>query len=219
MGRLNFLIACECSGTVRDAIRKAGHNALSVDLKASEAQGPHWQGDIFKAVEMLYRSGERFDCMIAFPDCTYLASSGLHWNNRVPGRAEKTVRAIEFVQRLWAIPIKYKALENPIGCLSTRWRKPTQIIQPYQFGEDASKATCLWLDGLPALQPTKRISGRIVTYKGKQVERWSNQTDSGQNKLPPSKTRATDRARFWPGVAAAMADQWIVHIIKQESKQ
>ena len=107
-----------------------------------------------------------------------------------------------------AAPIPRIAIENPIGCISSRIRKPDQIIQPYEYGENASKKTCLWLKGLPKLQPTRRVAGRMVLHNGKQVERWDNQTDSGQNKLPPSADRWKERARTYQGWADAMGAQW-----------
>jgi hypothetical protein len=115
-----------------------------------------------------------------------------------------TERAITFVKFLMTAPIRRIAVENPIGCLSSRIRKPDQIIQPFQFGDDASKSTCLWLKNLPILRPTTRIKGRLVNGK----ERWSNQTDSGQNVLGPSEYRAMERSRTYPGIASAMAEQW-----------
>lgn len=146
--------------------------------------------------------------MIAHPPCTYLCSSGLHWNSRVPERQQKTEEAIEFVKELLAAPIPHIALENPVGCLSSRLRKPDQIIQPYEFGEDASKKTCLWLKNLPLLVPTKYVEPRIVNGK----PRWSNQTDSGQNKLPPSKDRWAKRSITYQGIADAMAKQWGTYV-------
>jgi hypothetical protein len=142
--------------------------------------------------------------MIAHPPCTYLCSSGLHWNKRTPGRAAKTEEALEFVQLLMDAPIPKIAIENPIGCISTRIRKPSQIIQPYHFGDDASKFTCLWLKGLPHLLPTDFVEPRIVNGK----RRWANQTDSGQNRLPPSADRWKIRSETYVGIANAMAKQW-----------
>lgn len=130
--------------------------------------------------------------------------SGLHWSSRRPGRARQTEDALTFVRLLLDAPVARIALENPVGCISTRIRRPTQKIQPYDFGEDASKATCLWLKGLPSLVPTQRVAPRIVNGK----PRWSNQTDSGQNKLAPSADRARLRSLTYPGIAQAMADQW-----------
>ena len=198
---MRILVACEFSGRVRDAFIKQGHDAISCDLLPSISnEGPHYQGDIR---DLLY-SGGGYDLMIAHPPCTYLCSSGLHWNKRIPGRQEKTEEAIRFVEELLSAPIPHIALENPVGCLSSRIRKPDQIIQPYEFGEDASKATCLWLKNLPKLIPTRYIEPRIV--KGKL--RWANQTDSGQNKLPPTADRWAKRSITYQGIADAMADQW-----------
>lgn len=201
---MKVLIACEYSGRVRDAFNKMGHNALSCDLLPTERTGPHYQGDIF---DVLY---DGWDLLIAHPPCTYLCSSGLHWNHRTPGRQEKTVQALEFVRRLLDAPIPRIALENPIGCISTKIRKYNQIIQPYQFGENASKSTCLWLKNLPELKSTQIIAGRVVgeNKRGKQIFRWGNQTDSGQNVLGPSKNRWKNRSRTYQGIADAMAEQW-----------
>lgn len=151
--------------------------------------------------------------MIAHPPCTFLTVSGLHWNGRIDGRAEETEQALEFVRRLLGAPIKRIALENPVGCISTRIRKPVQTIQPYEFGADASKKTCLWLNGLMPLvkDPAQRVAGRMVEWprgSGKMVERWGNQTDSGQNNLTPSADRWALRSITYPGIATAMAEQW-----------
>ena len=206
---MRVLVACERSGIVREAFRRRGHNAWSCDLLPAEDGSPyHIQGDAVIAsldTDGLREPGDDWwDLMIAHPECRYLSVSGLHWNHRRPERAALTEQAAEFAVALWNAPIKRVALENPVGILSSRIRKPDQIIQPYQFGEDASKATCLWLRGLPPLIPTKRVPGRIVNGK----ERWANQTDSGQNRLGPSPTRSMDRARTYQGIADAMADQW-----------
>ncbi len=188
-------VLCECSGVVRDAFIRRGHDAISCDLGATQAPGPHRQGDVFAF------DWSGFDLLIMHPPCTYLASSGLHWNRRRPGREALTTLALDFVARLWALPVARKALENPVGCLSTRWRKPDQIVQPWQFGDDASKATCLWLDGLPSLVHTNVLPG------GPKARR-ANQTPSGQNKLGPSPARAALRSATYPGIANAMAEQW-----------
>lgn len=193
-----MLIACEYSGVVRDAFLAEGHQAVSCDLLPTESEGPHYQGDVRNILH------DGWDLMICHPDCTYLCSSGLHWNGRVAGRAEKTEAALAFVQELMDAPIERIALENPIGCISTRIRKPDQTIQPHQFGEDASKATCLWLKNLPVLTPTLHIEPRIVNGK----KRWANQTDSGQNRLTPGPDRWKDRSRTYKGIAQAMASQW-----------
>ena len=195
---MRVLVACEYSGTVRDAFRARGHHAMSCDLLPTDADGPHYQGDVRDIIN------DGWDLMVAHPPCTYLCSSGLHWNKRVPGRAQLTEEALEFVRYLLGAPIPRIALENPIGCIGTRIRKADQTIQPWQFGHDASKATCLWLKNLPALVPTTVIEPRIVDGK----KRWGNQTDSGQNRLPPSEDRWKIRSETYTGVAEAMAAQW-----------
>lgn len=192
---MKVLIACEFSGTVRDAFISMGHEAISCDLLPSEAPGPHHCGDV---IDLL---NQGWDLMIAHPPCTYLAVSGLHWNKRRPERAKLTEDALDFVQLLLDAPIQKIALENPIGCISSQIRKPDQIIQPWQFGHDASKATCLWLKGLPLLRHTEVLLG------GREARR-SNQTASGQNKLPPSADRWKLRSLTYPGIAKAMAEQW-----------
>jgi hypothetical protein len=195
---MRVLIACEYSGTVRDAFLAAGHDAMSCDLLPTDKPGPHYQGDVFDII----RDG--WDMMIAHPPCTYLCSSGLHWNKRRPDRAAQTEAALAFVQALLDAPIERIALENPIGCISTHIRKPDQTIQPWQFGHDASKATCLWLKNLSPLMPTQTVSPRLIDGR----KRWGNQTDSGQNKLPPSADRWKIRSATYQGIADAMTAQW-----------
>lgn len=206
---LNLLIGCEYSGIVRDAFRALGHYAMSCDLLASDRPGPHYRGDVRDVIN------EGWDGMICHPPCTYLTSAGLHWNKRRPERAQLTEEALRFVQLLLDAPIPHIGLENPVGCISTRIRRPDQIIQPYEFGEDASKATCLWLKDLPLLTQTRRLQGRMVSHQGRTVERWSNQTDSGQNKLPPTEDRWKIRSTTYPGIAQAMAEQWSVYIMSK----
>jgi hypothetical protein len=145
-----------------------------------------------------------WDLMVAFPPCTFLCSSGLHWNKRRPERAQQTEQALAFVQALMDAPIPRIAIENPVGCISTRIRKPNQYIQPHQFGDDASKKTGLWLKGLPTLTPTQHVEPRLVGGK----KRWGNQLDSGQNKLGPSEDRWKIRSETYQGIANAMAQQW-----------
>ena len=192
---MRVLVACEFSGAVRDAFTARGHDAMSCDLLPAETPGHHYQGDVRDVL------GGGWDLMVGHPPCTYLAVSGLHWNKRRPERALLTEEALEFVQLLLDAPIPCIALENPVGCISSRIRKPDQIIQPWQFGHDASKATCLWLKGLPLLQPTDVLPG------GREARR-ANQTASGQNKLSPSKDRWKLRSLTYPGIADAMATQW-----------
>lgn len=205
--RKRVLIGCEFSGTMRDRFTAAGFDAMSCDLLPSETPGAHYQGDIFDVLD------DGWDLAIFHPPCTYLSSSGLHWNRNpksVRFGGKQTLEALDFVRRLMGCKIKRWALENPIGCISTQIQRFTQIVQPYDYGDDASKATCLWLHGLPPLRadPAKRFNGRIVQYKGKAVERWSNQTDSGQNKLAPSENRWAERSVTYPGIADAAVALW-----------
>lgn len=223
------LVACEYSGRVRDAFAARGHEALSCDLLPSDVPGPHYQGDVRDIL------GEAWDLVIAHPPCTYLSSSGLHWNSRgilVDGRprADLTEEAIAFARMFIDGPesahIGRRATENPIGCLSSRVRKPDQTIHPHQFGHDASKATCLWLHGLPPLTPTVNVAPRWVCCgstlpdgvgkfgcpnchgERRALPRWANQTDSGQNRLGPSDDRWKVRSETFRGIASAMAEQW-----------
>lgn len=192
---MRVLVACEYSGVVRDAFASKGFDAWSCDLLLSESPGQHHQCDVLDIL------GEAWDLMIAHPPCTYLCSSGLHWNKRVAGRDQKTQEAIEFVRALLEAPIAKIALENPIGCISSRIRPPDQIIQPWQFGHPESKATCLWLKGLPKLRHTN-----VLTKPSN--GRWENQTNSGQNRIGQSKGRSAIRSKTYYGIAQAMADQW-----------
>lgn len=201
IGRM--LVGCARSGILGAAFRSLGWEAYECDTEPTRDSGNerwHLHGDVLE----IAAAAPRFDLFICHPPCQFLSVSGLHWNKRRAGRAEETRNAIRFFLDCAALPFDYMALENPVGCISTSWRRPDQIIQPYQFGEDASKATCLWLKGLPALHPTLYVEPRIVNGK----KRWSNQTDSGQNRLGPSNDRAEIRARTYPGIAAAMAQQW-----------
>lgn len=194
-----LLVACEFSGVVRRAFTARGWDAWSCDLLPAEDGDPkHIQGDVRAVL------ADGWDLLIAHPPCTYLCSSGLHWNTRVPGRAEKTEEALAFVKTLLAAPVPRIALENPVGCIGTRIRPADQIIQPYQFGHDASKQTCLWLVNLPTLSPTAHVAPRMVNGR----PRWGNQTDSGQNRLGPSADRWAKRSETYTGIAQAMADQW-----------
>lgn len=195
---MRVLVACEFSGTVREAFNKRGHDAWSCDLMPTEAPGNHITGDIREKLSTHDIYDMKWDLMIAHPPCTYLASSGLHWNTRRPQRQAQTELALDFVRFLLDAPIDRIALENPIGCISSRIRKPDQIIQPWMFGEDASKSTCLWLKNLPPLKPTNIIK----------KDRYANQTASGQNKLGPSPDRWKLRSVTYQGIADAMAEQW-----------
>lgn len=192
---MKILVACEYSGAVRDAFIELGHDAISCDLLPTDSPGPHYQGDVSDLL------GEHWDMMIAFPPCTYLCSSGMHWTTRGLRDPKLTEDALDFVRMLLGANIKHIALENPVGCISSRIRKPDCIIHPWQFGHPESKTTCLWLKNLPKLVPTnileKPASGR-----------WENMTPSGQNKLAPSKDRWKERSKTYQGIAKAMAKQW-----------
>lgn len=198
--KLKVLVACEYSGRVRDAFYALGHDATSCDFHESETPGQHIKGDVRDALDA------GWDLMIAHPDCTYLCSSGLHWNKRVKGRAEKTEAALGFVQELMDAPIHRIAIENPVGCIGTRIKKASQYIQPYEYGHDASKRTGLWLKNLPVLVPDPKmyISPRLVNGK----PRWRNQGDSGQSNHPENDERWRNRSRTYQGWAQAMAWQW-----------
>jgi hypothetical protein len=195
---MRVLIACEYSGSVRDAFRALGHDAMSCDLLPTDVPGPHHQGDVRDVLD------DGWDLMVAHPPCTYLSVSGMHWTARGLRDPQLTEDSLDFVRLLMAAPIPRVAIENPISVISSRIRKPDQIIQPHQFGHDASKATCLWLKGLPPLRPTGNVEPRIVNGR----KRWGNQTDSGQNRLAPSADRWKVRSATYAGIANAMADQW-----------
>jgi hypothetical protein len=195
---MKILIACEYSGRVRDAFRALGHDAMSCDILPTDAPGPHYQGDVRDILN------DGWDMMIAHPPCTYLSVSGMHWTTRGLRDKQLTEDALDFVRLLMDAPIERITIENPISVISSRIRKPDQIITPYQFGHDASKKTCLWLKNLPPLTPTQMVEPRIVNGK----KRWGNQTDSGQNKLGPSDDRWKIRSETYAGIADAMAAQW-----------
>ena len=198
---MRVLVACEYSGVVRDAFRALGHDAWSCDLLPTDVPGPHYEGDVTALL------GEGWDLMVAHPPCTYLSVSGMHWTKRGLRDPRLTEQALAFVQQLLDAPIERIALENPVSIISSRIRKPEQIVQPWQFGHDASKKTCLWLKNLPPLVPTQIIEPRVVNGK----KRWGNQTDSGQNRLGPSEDRWKIRSQTYEGIARAMAEQWTVN--------
>lgn len=216
---MRVLVACESSGTVRDAFIKAGHDAMSCDLLDTQTPGPHYTGPVQDVL------GDGFDLMIAHPPCTYLSVSGMHWTTRGLRDPKLTEDALDFALLLFNAPIERIAIENPVSIISSRIRKPDQIIQPHQFGHDASKKTCLWLKGLPQLRPTGFVPPRMVccghvvhnddkfgcpncNWTKTARPRWGNQTDSGQNNLAPSKERWRLRSKTYQGIANAMADQW-----------
>lgn len=195
---MKILIACEFSGIVRDCFIAMGHDAVSCDTLPTEALGPHHQGDVLEILD------QGWDMMIAHPPCTYLSSSGLHWNKRQPERALKTEDALLFVKALWDAPIERVCIENPVGCINTRlpFMPKPQYIQPYDFGEDASKKTGLWTRGLPLLVGEEKIEPRIV----KGLPRWDNQSDAGQSRLGGGDGHKRSVTYF--GIAYAMASQW-----------
>lgn len=194
---MKVLVRCEFSRIVARAFEKKGHDVTSCDFLPAEQPGKHYQGDVR---DILY---QEWDLGIFFPDCTYVCSSGIHWNKRVPGRSIKTAQALSFFNLLLNLHINKIAIENPIGVVNTRLRKPDQIIQPFQFGHAESKATCLWLKNLPPLGPTNILQKPERGY-------WDNQTPSGQNKLGPGIDRAKNRSRTYTGIADAMAEQWTI---------
>lgn len=185
---LRVLVGCEFSGIVREAFRLRGHDAWSCDLLPTEIEGQHIQGDVLNILN------DRWDLAIFHPPCTHLAVSGARYFKY---KQREQADALEFVRQLLDAPIPKIALENPVSVISTRIRKPDQIIQPWMFGHEETKTTCLWLKNLPELVPTK-----VMEIRNR------NLTPSGQNKLPPSPTRWMDRSRTYPGIAQAFAEQW-----------
>ena len=183
---MRVLVACEFSGTVRDAFAARGAYAMSADLLPSERHGPHHQGDVRDILN------DGWDLMVAHPPCTHLAVSGARY---FKDKQAEQAEALEFVQLLLDAPIERIALENPVSVISSRIRKPDQIIQPWQFGHGETKATCLWLKGLPLLAPTNVVNGR----EGRILA------------MAPGPTRWRERSRTYAGIAEAMADQWGQH--------
>jgi site-specific DNA-cytosine methylase len=191
MVSLRVLVACEFSGAVRNAFRARGHDAWSCDLlPAEDGSEFHFQGDVAGLI-----GTTPFDLMIAHPPCTHLAVSGARWFKE---KQAEQAEALEFVRTLLEAPIPYIALENPISIISSRIRKPDQIIQPWQFGHGETKATCLWLKNLPPLRPTKIVEGREARI----------------HKMPPGPDRWKERSRTYAGIADAMADQWSRAIVQ-----
>jgi len=183
---MKILIACEYSGSVRDAFIAKGHTAISCDILPSESdKGEHFQGDVNDILM------DKWDMIIAFPPCTHLAVSGARW---FPEKQKdyRQQKAIVFFLQLALAPVSKIVIENPIGIMSTLWRKPDQIIQPWQFGHGETKATCLWLKGLPKLTPTDIVEGR----------------ENRIHRMPPSKDRSKLRSKTFEGIAKAMAEQW-----------
>lgn len=192
---MKVLIACEFSGIVREEFRKLGHDAWSCDLLPTEIEGNHFQTDIFNMIDV------GWDLMIAHPPCTFLTISANRWYKENPQRYLDRIEAATFFIRLALANIPKIVIENPIGVMSGFYRKPDQIIQPWQFGHPESKSTCLWLKNLPLLEPTNILELPESGY-------WENQTPSGQNKLGPSADRWKDRSRTYKGIAEALAKQY-----------
>jgi hypothetical protein len=189
MKRLRVLIACEFSGTVRDAFTAAGHDAMSCDLLPSETPGEHYQGDVRDVLD------GGFDLLIAHPPCTYLANSGVRWLHEQEGRWEQMYEGARFFRNLLHAPISRVAIENPIMhkyAVAMIGRRQDQIVQPWQFGHGETKATCLWLRNLPPLEPTDVVDGRTARV----------------HRMPPGEDRSKERSRFYTGIAEAMATQW-----------
>ena len=180
---MKVLVACEFSGLVREAFAKKGHDVLSCDLLDSEIPGNHYKGDVRDLL------GENWDLIIAHPPCTFLAVSGARW---FKGREKQQMEALDFVKELMNANISRIAIENPVSIISTRIRKPDQIIQPWMFGHGETKSTCLWLKNLPKLEPVNIVNGR----------------EQRIHHMPPSKNRWKNRSRTFSGIASAMANQW-----------
>lgn len=180
---MRVLVACEYSGRVRDAFRAKGHDAWSCDLLPTEVEGPHMQRDVTEAL----RDG--WDLLIAHPPCTHLAVSGARW---FKDKLVEQQEALDFVRFLLDAPIPRIALENPVSIISSKIRKPDQIIQPWQFGHGETKATCLWLKDLPLLTPTNVVEGR----------------EAKVHRMAPGPDRWKERSRTYSGIAQAMAEQW-----------
>jgi len=190
---MKVLIACEFSGIVKDAFKAKGHDAWSCDLLPTEKEGNHIQGDVLNILN------DGWDLMIAFPPCTHLAVSGARWfkEKRADGRQQQ---GIDFFMDLINAPIVKIAIENPVGIMSTHYRKPDQIIQPWQFGDEFQKTTCLWLKNLPLLKYTNIVGkGEFITYSsGRKMSKWYAE------KYGDGKSRSVT----FQGIADAMADQW-----------
>lgn len=187
-----MLVACEFTGTVREAFRKLGAEALSCDLLDTELDGPHYKGDVRDILE------GGWDLMIAHPPCTHLAVSGARWFAK---KQREQADALDFVRCLLAAPVPHIALENPVSVISSKIRKPDQVIQPWQFGHGETKATCLWLVNLDPLVPTNCVDGR----------------DARVHKMPPSPDRWKLRSRTYQGIADAMARQWGIQCMNKRN--
>jgi hypothetical protein len=203
--QMKVLIACEFSGTVRDAFIRGGHEAMSCDIEPTDVLGPHYQGDMFDIIN------DGWDMMIAFPPCTHLACSGAkHFaQKRADGRQQQ---GIDFFLKVVNADIPRIAVENPVGIMSSIYRKPNQIIQPWHFGHEAQKTTCLWLKNLPPLQHTKVVNkgSFYITKSGKRMPSWSHDTVGINGKKLGYNTAEIKKVRnkTFQGIADAMAQQW-----------
>jgi len=195
--RMRVLVGCERSGRVRDAFLARGHDAVSCDIEPTDVPGPHIQGDVLEVLD------DGWDLMIAFPECTYLSIAGNAWWNH-PGREEQRIAAARFFMALYNAPIPRVCIENPVGWMNTAFRPPDQTIHPFFFGHPERKRTCLWLRGLPLLNPTELVWREAPSFFDKTTGKARYFVDS----QPPSSERKKNRSRTFEGIARAMADQW-----------
>jgi hypothetical protein len=234
---MRILVACEESQAITKELRKLGHDAFSCDLLPCSGGHPEWhfQEDVFKIIDNqggILQNGEmnvsadQWEMMIAHPPCTFLAVSGARWyyhpedkdmpvqnrrpHPRFPNRANDRDEALEFFIKLCEAPIKKIAVENPVGIVNTKYKKPTQTVHPWMFGDEASKATCLWLKNLPKLEPTKVVGKgeRVVLSSGKSLPKWYS---DALTKAKTPAERRTLRSKTFEGMAKAMAEQWTAY--------
>ena len=201
------LVACEFSGRVRDAFAAQGWDAWSCDLLPTEQPGQHYQCDVREVLN------EGWDLMISHPPCTYLCCAGLHYSKKDASRMQKTLEALDFVKYLLDCDISHIAVENPIGYISTAYRKPDQIVNPFQFWEAERKATCLWLKGLPPLIPQTNLE---VKPRGSIVRKTGANVGKVYNYYWRQGKTAHERSRTFRGIARAMAEQWTAYILSDE---
>lgn len=232
--KMNILVACEESQAITKELRALGHNAFSCDLLPCSGGHPEWHFnyDVLKVINEnggITQNGDqiklvgKWEMMIAHPPCTFLAVSGARWyyhpedkdlpiserrpHPRFPNRAQDREEAVDFFIKLLEAPIEKIAVENPVGIISTRYKKPTQTVHPWMFGDEASKATCLWLKNLPLLEPTNIVGKgeRVVLSSGKSLPKWYS---DALTKAKSSAERRTLRSKTFEGMAKAMAEQW-----------
>ena len=199
---MRILIACEESAVVREAFKKKGHDVWSCDLLPSRVNGRHYKCDIRYVLPL------QWDMLIAFPPCTYLTTTGNKWMkpeyaSRFPDRPAQRQAAVGFFMLLANANIERIAIENPVGIMSSLWRKPNQIVHPYFFGEPQKKATCLWLKNLPLLKPTNMVEPEKIKFSDGNYAKWHVET----SKLPPH-LRSRERSKTFQGLADAMSEQW-----------